>query len=645
MKNIINIITNAMWSWPLVGLCLAAGLFFSIMTRFAQVRHFLEMWRLLFKSERSEQGISSFQALAVSLSGRVGMGNIAGVAAAIGFGGAGAIFWMWIVAFLGASTAYVESTLGQIYKERGQVTGQYRGGPAYYFEKCLNQKWYAIVFAISSIIACGIFLPGPQANGVVNAVTEVFGEGGMVDTSFFGAVGINRMIGLAVILFVLGFIIFGGIKRIANFTQVIVPFMALGYIIMALIIVFANIDQVPHLLSMIVHDAWSAQAGFGAAIGWGVKRGIYSNEAGQGTGPHAASAAEVEHPAQQGLVQAFSVYVDTLFVCTATALMILITSQYNIQNNHTALFTLDSAPQWMHIDTANGTVRVDKKNYNFNSALAYNGKKINIKSNGTIIANIRLTKKTITPHEPRQITLDYTTTSTGKIITTSAKNSLNTARHEKNIEALAIVFTQRNQRVKKPYGKVEDVIQKTFLLSRDTATDTVQFTPTRFLTHHIASYTEINSPAFTQKAVSSVFGNWGKVFIAVAVFFFAFTTILAYYYIAEVNIVYLSRFFTSAYGGLVFAIKVCVMVAVAYGALNDSGYIWGIGDIGVGMMAWLNIVGILLIFFMGKPAIKALYDYERQQKEQIKIKEKKYFFNPRKLGIKNANFWEDKLYK
>lgn len=497
MESLISALNGIIWSPALIYLCLGAGLFYSILTRFVQVRQFKEMIRLLFSGNASNEGISSFQALAVSLSGRVGMGNIAGVAAAIGFGGPGAVFWMWMVAFLGASTAYAESTLAQIYKERGPITGQYRGGPAYYFEKCLNQKWYAILFAIASIIACGIFLPGVQANGVVNAVTQVFGNGEMVNTTF-GELGTNRLVALAVILIVLAFIIFGGIKRIANFTQVVVPFMALGYIVLASIIVFANIGQLPSIIGMIVGDAFTAQAGFGAAIGWGVKRGVYSNEAGQGTGPHAAGAAEVQHPAQQGLVQAFSVYVDTLFVCSATAFMILITQQYNIQ--------------------------------------------------GTL-----------------------------------------------------------------PDGQ--------------------------FLVQHVAADTNINSPAFTQMAMESVFGSFGDTFIAIAVFFFAFTTVLAYYYIAEVNVVYLSRYFKGGKDFFTLIIKFCIMATVAYGGLNSSGYIWNMGDVGVGLMAWLNIVGILIIFFMSKPAIAALRDYERQQKEGVQD----YTFDPEKLGIKNATFWEKRL--
>lgn len=319
MEGIVSALNDIIWSPALIYLCLGAGLFYSIMTRFVQIRLFKEMIRLLFKGKPDNDGISSFQALAVALAGRVGMGNIAGVAAAIGFGGPGAVFWMWIVAFLGASTAYVESTLGQIYKERDVITGEYRGGPAYYFERALGQKWYGILFAISSIIACGIFLPGVQANGVVNAVAQVTGEGTMMN--FMGMdVGSSRLIALAIILLVLGFIIFGGIKRIANFAEYAVPFMAVGYIALAILIMFTNFSKVPEVFGMIIGDAFSAQAGFGAAIGWGVKRGIYSNEAGQGTGPHAAAAASVDHPSQQGLVQAFSVYVDTLLVCSATAL-------------------------------------------------------------------------------------------------------------------------------------------------------------------------------------------------------------------------------------------------------------------------------------------------------------------------------------
>lgn len=497
MEGLVNLVNGIIWSPALIYLCLGAGLFYSIMTRFVQVRLFGEMVKLLFTGKSSEQGISSFQALAVSLAGRVGMGNIAGVAAAIGFGGPGAVFWMWIVAFLGASTAYVESTLAQIYKEKDVVTGEYRGGPAYYFERALGQKWYGILFAISSILACGMFLPGVQANGVISAFAQVMGEGTIMNIGSL-EVGSMRLVALVIILIVLGIIIFGGIKRIATFTEFAVPFMALGYIVLALIIMFTNFDMIPQVFGMIVGDAFTAQAGFGAAIGWGVKRGIYSNEAGQGTGPHAAAAAEVEHPSQQGLVQAFSVYVDTILVCSATAFMILTMGTYNIQ--------------------------------------------------GTL-----------------------------------------------------------------PDGQ--------------------------FIVQNVAATTEINAPAFTQMAMESVYGSFGDTFIAVAVFFFAFTTILAYYYIAEVNVAYLTRFLgRGANRTGLFLVKVLIMAMVAYGGLNSAGYIWAIGDIGVGLMAWLNIVGILVIFIVARPTLTMLKDYEAQRKAGVK----RYSFDPAKYGIKNAPYWESR---
>lgn len=497
MEGLINALNGIIWSPALIYLCLGAGLFYSILTRFVQVRLFGEMLRLLFSGQSSSSGISSFQALAVSLAGRVGMGNIAGVAAAIGFGGPGAVFWMWIVAFLGASTAYAESTLAQIYKEKDELTGQYRGGPAYYFERALGQKWYGVLFAIASIISCGIFLPGVQANGVVNAVTQVMGDGTMM-TIMGNDVGTIRLMALGVILLVLGVIIFGGIKRIANFTEFVVPFMALGYIALALIIMVMNFHMIPTVFGSIISDAFTAQAGFGAAIGWGVKRGIYSNEAGQGTGPHAAGAAEVDHPAQQGLVQAFSVYVDTLLVCSATAFMILTMNTYNIQG------TLESG---------------------------------------------------------------------------------------------------------------------------------------NFIVQHVDATTEINSPAFTQLAMEASFGTFGDTFVAIAIFFFAFTTILAYYYIAEVNITYLTRFLgRSAHKSGLMLVKVLIMMMVAYGGLNSAGYIWDMGDVGVGLMAWLNIVGILIIFFVARPAMDILKDYESQLKAGVKH----FTFDPAKFGIKNAPYWEER---
>jgi AGCS family alanine or glycine:cation symporter len=218
--NLVGTLGDYVWSTALISLCLGAGLFYSILTRFVQVRLFSEMIRLLFSSKESDKGISSFQALAVSLSGRVGTGNIAGVAAAIGFGGPGAVFWMWMVALLGSATAYVESTLGQIYKE--EIDGQYRGGPAFYIEKAMGQKWYAWIFAIVTIFACGVLLPGVQSNSIGNAANLAVGGDTMIN--FLGdPVPADKLVTAIVVVCVLGFIIFGGVKRIAHVTQVIVP--------------------------------------------------------------------------------------------------------------------------------------------------------------------------------------------------------------------------------------------------------------------------------------------------------------------------------------------------------------------------------------------------------------------------------------
>lgn len=488
MQDVVNTINGYIWSDALIYLALGAGLFFSVITRFVQVRMFREMIHLLFSSKESERGISSFQALAVSLSGRVGTGNIAGVAAAIGFGGPGAVFWMWVVAFLGASTAYIESALGQIYKEEDE--GQFRGGPAYYIEKALGWKWYSWLFAISTIIAVGFLLPGVQSNSIGNAAELAFGGDRVLESSL-GTISYTKLITAVIVVAVLGFIIFGGVKRIAHVTQVVVPFMALGYIVMSLVVVIMHIADLPAIISLILKDAFTPMAGVGAAIGWGVKRGIYSNEAGQGTGPHAAAASEVQHPAQQGLVQAFSVYIDTLLVCSATAFMILITNQYYVSGVDVAV------------------------------------------SGGAL------------------------------------------------------------------------------------ATDVV-----------------ISSPAFTQYALETVMGGFGKTFVAIALFFFAFTTLLAYYYIAETNVAYIRRTFT--FPGELTLLKIGLMASVFYGTVRTADLAWGLGDIGVGLMAWLNIIAILILFFLGKPAVKALRDYEEQRKAGVT----EYSFDPEKLGIKNADFWK-----
>jgi AGCS family alanine or glycine:cation symporter len=479
MEEFIGMLNAIIWSDALIVLCLGTGLYFSIRTRFLQVRHFKEMFRLLFDGKSTESGVSSFQALSMSLAGRVGTGNIAGVATAIAFGGPGAMFWMWMVAFLGASTAFVEATLAQIYKEKH--LGQFRGGPAFYIERGLGVKWFAVLFAIVSIISAGLLLPGVQANSVADGIQNAFN----IDT---------WMTGVAVAL-IFGAIVFGGVKRIAKFTEYVVPIMAIAYIIIVLVIIIIDIDQLPGVVALVFKSAFNMEAGFGAVFGlavqWGVKRGIYSNEAGQGTAPHIAAAANVSHPTKQGLVQSFSVYIDTLLVCSATGFMLLITGRYNVQNPDFG--TVSGASEFLYNGAQNVTV----------------------------------------------------------------------------------------------------------------------------------------GPGFTQSAMDSVLPGFGSYFVAIALFFFAFTTILAYYYIAETNISYLTRNLKSPiYTHL---LKMVMMIVIMYGSINQAKLAWDIGDLGVGLMAWFNIIAIILL---QKPALAALKDYEKQKKEG-----KDPTFNPEDIGVSNAHIW------
>lgn len=323
-EQIIATISGWVWSPALIVLCLVAGLYFSLRTRFIQVRRLGEMSRLLFSiDKKGKTGISSFQAFSMALSGRVGSGNIIGVATAIGYGGPGAIVWMWIIAFLGAGSAFAEATLAQLYKV--EHNGQFRGGPSFYIEKGLKCKWLAVVFAVLTIVACGLFLPQVQSNGIAIAFSN------SLNTSPILVGGITAVL--------VALVVIGGVKRIAQVAEIVAPFMALSYIILSIIVLICNASVIPTVLADMFRSAFGMHEAFGGILGstiaWGVKRGVYSNEAGQGTGPIVAGAANVSHPVKQGLVQAFSVYVDTLLVCTATAVMILATQAYNVVNAET----------------------------------------------------------------------------------------------------------------------------------------------------------------------------------------------------------------------------------------------------------------------------------------------------------------------
>lgn len=473
LGEIVALLESIIWSNWLVGLCLLTGIFFSVRMKFPQVRLFKDMVTLLFKGDKSETGVTPFQAFSTSVGGRVGVGNIAGVATAIAMGGPGAVFWMWASAFLGAGSAFVESSLGQAYKVK--IGDEYVGGPAFFIEKGLGQRWYGVLFAIATILAPGVLMPSAQSFSIAKSVETGFGV---------------PMIATGVVLCILvALVIFGGVKRIGKTAEVIAPFMAIGYVIMAVIIIGANVTRVPEIFGLIFSSAFGMNAVFGGIIGsaiaWGVKRGVYSNEAGQGSGAIVASAAEASHPAKQGLVQAFSVYIDTLLVCTATALMVLLTDSYNV------------------LGETGGAAIVE---------------------------------------------------------------------HLPGVE----------------YGVL-----------------------------------------YTQAAVDTLFSGFGARFIAIAVFLFAFTSLMSYYYQAESNMSYL---FPGKKNATLF-LRILFLASTFYGIINSSQLIWTFGDLGVGMMAWLNIIAILLLSGKG---IMLLKDYEEQKRQGLDP-----VFNPALLGIKDS-IWEAK---
>lgn len=317
-ENLMNSWNSIVWSMGLVALCLGAGLWFSVRMKFPQVRLFKEMFHLLIHGEKSDTGITPFQAFAATVGSRVGMGNIAGVATAIYFGGPGAVFWMWVIAFIGASSAFVESALAQAYKIKTE-NGEYLGGPAYFIEKGIKCKPWAVIFAAATILGPGILMPGLHINSIASTYEEAFGA--------------NMIVVGAVFCAVFAIVICGGIKRIANVAEYMAPVMCVVYVVLAIGVIGMNITKVPGVLATIVSSAFGVHPVFGAVIGsaiqWGVKRGIYSNEAGQGSGAIVSAAAECSHPAKQGLVQAFSVYIDTLIVCTSSALIILLSGCFN----------------------------------------------------------------------------------------------------------------------------------------------------------------------------------------------------------------------------------------------------------------------------------------------------------------------------
>lgn len=321
LNQIVSNINLYLWNYLIIFILIGAGLFFTMTTGAVQIRMFKEMVRLVASgagTKTNKNHVSSFQAFCVSTASRVGVGNIAGIAIAVVLGGPGAIFWMWVIALIGSATGFIESTLAQIYKEPIAKGGFY-GGPAYYIRYGLNSKFLSILFAILITITFGWIYNSVQANTLA-ASLHTFG----IDVTYTGIV----------VSVLLGLIIFGGIQRVAKISEIIVPIMAVLYIGTALFVVLMNIQEFPAMIHKIVSsafDPYAAGGGFmGATMMNGIKRGLFSNEAGEGSVPNAAATAAVHHPVEQGLVQAFGVFLDTFIICTSSAFIVLIVGDYSI---------------------------------------------------------------------------------------------------------------------------------------------------------------------------------------------------------------------------------------------------------------------------------------------------------------------------
>lgn len=447
------------WTYILIGILLLIGIYFTIGTKFVQVRLFKEMFKLIVEKKEDDSGVSPFQAFTISAASRVGTGNITGVALAIGIGGPGAVFWMWVIAIVGMATAFVESTLAQVYKVRDGDT--FRGGPAYYMQKALGYRKLGIVFAILLTLCFGFIFNSVQSNTISQSFMDVFGVSDWV-------------VGLGLVLLT-GIIIFGGVKRIVKVTQFIVPIMAVFYIVIALYIVLMNITQVPAMFKLIIEHAFGIKeivgGGIGVAIMQGVRRGLFSNEAGMGSVPNAAATANTSHPAKQGLVQSLGVFFDTIIICSATAFIILLAGLY------------------------------DKG------------------------------------------------------------------------EESGIILTQASMAL------------------------------------HV--------------------GSWAPYFVAIAIMFFAFSSIIGNYYYGETNIE-----FINAHKSWMILYRIVVLGMVMFGALAQVEVVWNMADLFMGIMAILNLVVILML---GKVAFKVLDDFSVQRKQGLNP-----VFKAESIpGLKGAECWEE----
>ena len=316
MFEILNILNDYLWTYVVITLLVFCALYFTFRLKGVQFRRIGDMVRVIVEKP-GDRKIGAFQAFAVSLSSRVGTGNLAGVASAIFVGGPGAVFWMWMMAFFGAATAFVEATLAQLYKRKGEDS--FYGGPAYYMQHGLHRKWMGVLFAVLITLTFGMANQVVQSNTLCDALADSLA----IDAKWIGvAITIATLV-----------IIFGGIRRISHFASLVVPFMAIGYVIIALIVILMNITEIPAMIMLIVKSAFgleqAAGGAFGMAVMQGVKRGLFSNEAGEGSAPNAAAIAHTSHPVKQGLLQALGVFTDTIVVCSCTAFIILLSGIYD----------------------------------------------------------------------------------------------------------------------------------------------------------------------------------------------------------------------------------------------------------------------------------------------------------------------------
>lgn len=442
LQQIIDSANDLLWSYIMIAALLLCAAYFTLRSGFVQFRMIGEMFRQLINSteRRRDEGvkhISPFEAFVVSLASRVGTGNLAGVATAVAVGGPGAVFWMWIIALLGAANAFVESTLAQLYKRRS--ADSYIGGPAYYIEWGLRCRPMAILFSVLTIVTFGFAFNTVQSNTLCEAVENAFG----IDRLYIGiAITVSTLI-----------IIFGGIQRIAKVSSVVVPVMAVGYILLAFVVVAMNIGSLPEVLKTVINSAFGVEqvvgGGMGAAVMQGIKRGLFSNEAGMGSAPNAAATASTSHPVKQGLIQTLGVFTDTLIICSCTAFIIL--------------------------------------------------------ASGVELGG------------------------------------------------------------------------------------------------------ELDGVRLTQEALTSQIGITGRIFVAVAIFFFAFSSIFGNYYYGEANV----RFITSSQRVLNIY-RIIVGAMVMGGAMMSLKMVWSLADLTMGLMTLCNIVALVLL---GRQALLLLDDYRRQKRE------------------------------